>query len=62
VPGYAPTFSGWVQALTVGLPGYAPTWMFFRNSLLSDFLFTGLFVAAMELQNTRIRLNLFSRA
>jgi hypothetical protein len=62
VPGYASTFSGWVQALTVGLPGYAPTWMFFRNSLLSDFLFTGLFVAAMELQNTRIRLNLFSRA
>ena len=45
---YAKTGAGWVQALTVGLPGYAPTWMFFRNSLLSDLLFTGLFVACIS--------------
>jgi hypothetical protein len=45
---YAPTFSAWLQALTTGLPGYAPTWMFFRNSVLSDLMFTGLFVAAVE--------------
>ena len=31
-----------IQALTVGLPQYSatPTWMFFRNSLVSDLLFT----------------------
>jgi hypothetical protein len=38
-PGYAKNFAGLVQALTVGLPQYGatPSWMFFRNSLLSDF-------------------------
>ncbi len=46
-PLYARTFSGWVQALTTGLPGYEPTWMFFRSSLISDLLFTGLFVFCM---------------
>jgi len=46
-PGYAKTFSGWLQALTTGLPGYAPTWMFFRSSLLSDLLFSALFVLCM---------------
>ncbi|MEO6054553.1 MAG: DUF6580 family putative transport protein [Chthoniobacterales bacterium] len=40
---YAQTLSGWLQALTIGLPGYAPTWTFFRNSLTSDLLFTALF-------------------
>ena len=44
-PHYAQTFTGWVQSLTVGQPGFAPTWTFFRNSLISDFLFTGLFLA-----------------
>ncbi len=49
-PGYAKSFTGLVQALTVGLPQYSstPTWMFFRNSLLSDLLFTLLFVACMH--------------
>lgn len=42
---YAQTFAGWAQSLTVGQPGFAPTWTFFRNSLISDFLFTGLFLA-----------------
>lgn len=46
-PGYARTFSGWLQALTTGLPGYAPTWMFFRSSVISDLLFTALFVLCM---------------
>nr|MBA3650156.1 hypothetical protein [Chthoniobacterales bacterium] len=37
-------------ALTVGLPQYGatPTWMFFRNSLVSDLLFTLVFVACMS--------------
>lgn len=41
---YPQTTAGWVQALTVGQPGFPPTWVFFRNSLLSDALFTVLFV------------------
>ena len=47
-PGYVKNFAGLVQALTVGLPGYAPTWLFFRNSLVSDLFFTLLFVACMH--------------
>ena len=49
-PGYAKNFAGLIQSLTVGLPQYSatPTWMFFRNSLLSDLFFTLLFVACMS--------------
>jgi Family of unknown function (DUF6580) len=49
-PGYVKNFTGLVQALTVGLPAYSstPTWIFFRNSLLSDLFFTLLFVACMN--------------
>lgn len=47
-PAYAKTFSGWLQALTTGVPGYEPTWMFFRSTLISDLLFTTLFVLCME--------------
>jgi len=50
-PGYAKNFSGLVQSLTVGLPQYSatPTWMFFRNSVVSDLLFTLLFVVCINL-------------
>ena len=39
------------ETLTVGLPQYSatPTWMFFRNTLLSDLFFTLVFVACMNL-------------
>lgn len=49
-PGYVKNLTGLVQALTVGLPAYSstPTWMFFRNSVVSDLLFTGLFVLCMH--------------
>jgi len=49
-PGYAKDFSGLIQSLTVGLPQYSatPTWMFFRNSLVSDLVFTGLFFICMN--------------
>ena len=49
--GYAKNFAGLIQALTTGLPEYSatPTWMFFRNSILSDLFFTLLFVACMNL-------------
>lgn len=49
-PGYMKNLAGFIQALTVGLPAYSatPTWMFFRNSLVSDLLFTAVFVACMH--------------
>jgi hypothetical protein len=42
-PFYAPTVGGWWQALTVGHPQFPPTIFFFRNTLVSDLLFTGAF-------------------
>jgi hypothetical protein len=49
-PGYAKNFAGFIQAQTVGLPQYSatPTWMFFRNTLVSDLFFTLLFVKCMN--------------
>jgi hypothetical protein len=50
-PGYVKNFSGLIQALTVGLPQYSatPSWMFYRNSLVSDLLFTVAFIACVNL-------------
>lgn len=42
---YAKTFAGWVQALTTGEVGHAPTWWFLRNSLISDLGFSILLFA-----------------
>jgi hypothetical protein len=47
-PAYAKSISGWFQALTTGLPGYAPTWTFFRASLLSDLGFSSLLILAFN--------------
>jgi hypothetical protein len=56
-PGYAKNFAGFIQALTVGLSQYSatPAWMFFRNSVVSDLLFTGLFVVCMKLARSSER-------
>jgi hypothetical protein len=56
-PGYVKNFAGLIQALTIGLPQYGatPTWMFFRNSLLSDLFFTLLFVGCMSLGRNAAR-------
>ena len=48
-PAYEKTLFGWIRALTVGTPGWPHTWEFFRNTLLSGGLFSGLFAAAMKL-------------
>ncbi len=50
-PGYTKNLAGLIQALTTGLPNYSatPSWMFFRNSLISDLLFTLLFVLSINL-------------
>ena len=45
---YAKTFMGWIQALTVGLPGFPPTWVFLLKTIFSAGLFTGLFVGSMK--------------
>ena len=37
-----------MQALTVGLPGFPPTWLYGLQSLLGTGLFTGLFAGAMK--------------
>ncbi|MCD6052084.1 MAG: hypothetical protein K0Q55_3502 [Verrucomicrobia bacterium] len=47
-PAYLKTFEGWIKALTTGMDGFPPTWIFLKNTLLSGGLFTGLFVGAMK--------------
>ena len=50
-------FAGLIQALTVGLPAYSatPTWMFLRNALVSDLIFTSAFVLCVILAQSRER-------
>ncbi len=48
-PEYTRTLLGWLTALTKGTSGWPETWEFFRNTLLSGGLFTGLFVGAMKM-------------
>jgi hypothetical protein len=48
-PEYPKTFEGWLTAMTTGIPGWPPPWLFLRNTLISGGLFTGLFAAAMKL-------------
>lgn len=45
-PAYAKSPTGYLQAIWTGLPEYPPTWLFFRNSLVSMALFSGLFILA----------------
>jgi len=55
-PLYTKSVAGWWQAMTVGRPEFPPTLFFFRNTLLSDFLFTGIFALTMEYAALRARL------
>jgi hypothetical protein len=48
-PAYPRGLGGLWMSLTTGLPGFPPTWMFFRNSLVSDFLFAGVLLAVWAL-------------
>jgi hypothetical protein len=50
-PDYAKTLPGWWQALTIGVPGFPPTLLFFRNTVLSDLFFTALFVITQAIFN-----------
>ena len=48
-PEYTKTLLGWLTALIKGTAGWPETWEFFRNTLLSGGIFTGLFVGAMKM-------------
>src|SRR5688572_13400984 len=54
-PFYAKTVAGWWQAMTIGRPEFPPTLLFFRNTLVSDLVFTGLFALMMEYAALRAR-------
>jgi hypothetical protein len=49
---YSKTLEGWIRALTLGTSGWPQTWEFFRNTLMSGGLFTGLFAGAMKLSES----------
>jgi hypothetical protein len=46
-PHYVKTAAGWWQAMTIGRPEFPPTLFFFRNTLVSDLVFTGIFSGVM---------------
>jgi hypothetical protein len=48
-PEYTKDLAGWIKALTTGTSGYPTTLEFFRNTLMSGGLFTGLFAGALKL-------------
>jgi hypothetical protein len=54
-PFYVKNAPGWWQAITVGRPEFPPTLFFFRNTLLSDLIFTAVFALAMEYASLRAR-------
>lgn len=61
-PYYVKTAAGWWQAMTIGRPEFPPTLFFFRNTLASDLIFTGLFAFTMEFAALRTgRENLLRR-
>ena len=51
---YPQTAAGWLQSLTTGLPGYLPSWYFYRNALVSDSLYSMVFVACLA-RDTGVR-------
>jgi hypothetical protein len=42
-PAYLKSPTGWIQSIFIGEPGYAPSYLFLRNSMLSTVLFTLVF-------------------
>jgi hypothetical protein len=45
---YTPTLAGWVQANTLGIVGYPPTWLFLRNGMLGDLFFAMVLVLILD--------------
>ena len=53
IPAYPRGLDGLWMSLTTGLPGFPPSWLFFRNSLVSDFLFGSTLLAIWSIANIR---------
>jgi hypothetical protein len=51
--GYVKSFDGWIQCLTVGLPGFPPTWSFLLKSLGSNLVFTGIFCLVFQTRKSK---------
>ena len=49
-PSYGLSVSEWVRALTTGVPGFPPTFMFLKNSLIADLTFTVGFMTFQSVQ------------
>jgi hypothetical protein len=52
---YPKTFAGWLQALTVGHANFPPTYLFLRNTMVSDFLFTAIFLLTQSFFQSPVR-------
>jgi hypothetical protein len=52
---YPKTLGGWLQALTVGHANFPPTYLFLRNTLVSDFLFTAVFLLSQSIFPSSVR-------
>ena len=53
MPAYPRGLDGLWMSLTTGLPGFPPSWLFFRNSLISDFLFASTLLSLWSLARSR---------
>ena len=47
-PAYPKTFAGWWQSVTVGVPGFVPTWVFGLRSLAGNLVFAAAFYLALR--------------
>jgi hypothetical protein len=54
-PSYPRGLGGLWMSLTTGLPGFPPSWIFYRNALVSDLIFGALLVAVWSLARRVVR-------
>jgi hypothetical protein len=54
-PAYMKSFYGWIQCLFIGEAGYAPSYLFLRNSVLSTALFSVLFAFAAKYISSKLQ-------
>jgi len=54
-PSYPRGLGGLWMSLTTGLPGFPPSWMFYRNTLVSDLIFGALLLAVWAVAGRVVR-------
>jgi len=54
-PAYPGGIGGLWMSLTTGLPGFPPSWVFYRNALVSDLLFGSLLLTVWSLALRAVR-------